>query len=218
MKSFGLNIKKIRERWRLSQEEFGYLIGATRGMIMQYEKRGSKPKNETVSQIMKLTGISKELLEGVGLPDNDLPEMSIESRIAIDNFRKDPEAYRDLKEDQTMDLLKPGKGESLNSDGTGDDRLGGPDSEFVEFLKSNDAFFKNQYTAFNVQVLANLTALQTHARNLEALLKITLEHTGNVEAHQLGVQPEEIHERINRDILAAAGVRIDNAVGSPGKG
>lgn len=107
------------------------------------------------------------------------------------------------------------------------DGNGVPDqnAEYVEFLKSNDAFFKTQYNTFNQQVLANLTALigaqreiVQQQRNLEALVKINLEHTGNVEALQRGVEPAKVHDEINRDILSAAGVENDNAVGSPGKG
>lgn len=220
MTSLGLNIKKIRERWDLTQEEFGLLIGATRGMVMQYEKRGTRPKNETVSQIIKLTGITWDMLANGELADDDLPEMDMESQVAISNFREDPDTYRDLQDKDVQELLKT-NGRTRNKmghNGDGDGHQVGYDPEFVEFLKSNDAFFKNQYTAFNAQVLANLTALVNQAKTLEALLKINLEHTGNIEAAQLGVPKEQVHDNINRDILAAAGVRIDNAVGSPGKG
>ena len=100
------------------------------------------------------------------------------------------------------------------------DSNGVPDqnAEYIEFLKSNDAFFKNQYSTFNQQVLANLTALHNQGKSLEALIKITLEHMGNVEAHLLAVPPEEIHDKINTEILTAAVRGKDNGVGSPGKG
>lgn len=220
MNSLGLNIKKIRERWDLTQEEFGLLIGATRGMVMQYEKRGTKPKNETVSQIIKLTGISWDMLANAELADDDLPELDMESQVLISNFRDDPEAYRDIQEKEVQELLKASGRikNKVDHNGDGDGHHTSSDPEFIEFLKSNDAFFKNQYAAFNAQVLANLTALANQAKTLEALLKINLEHTGNIEAAQLGVPAEQVHDNINRDILAAAGVKIDSAVGTPGKG
>jgi hypothetical protein len=90
--------------------------------------------------------------------------------------------------------------------------------EFAKFLLENDTWFKNQYATYNQQVLANLTALIDHYKNLEALVKINLEHTGIIEA-TLKKKPEnEIHAEIGKAILDAAIVRTGSAVGSPGKG
>lgn len=207
MQYLGLNIKKIRERWDISQEEFGLLIGATRGMIMQYEKRGTRPKDETVSQLIRVTGLSWDMLANAELSRGELPELSMEDRILVDNFRENPDDYNQLEDAEVRALKKIG----IRSKGS-------ESGEYLALLQSNDTFFKNQYSAFNTQVLANLTALVKQAKNLEALVKLNLEHTGNIEAHQLGIPPAEIHDKINKDVLAAARVEIGNGVDSPGKG
>jgi transcriptional regulator with XRE-family HTH domain len=72
MNYIGLNIKKIRELWGLSQEEFGSLINASRGMIMTYEVRGSQPRADKVSAISELTGIDRIKLLSEELKDDDI--------------------------------------------------------------------------------------------------------------------------------------------------
>lgn len=220
MNYLGLNIRKIRENWGLSQEEFGILIRATRGMIMQYERRGTKPKNDTVSRIVKLTGLPAEKLTETELTEKEVPEIDKDSELTVSHFRREPAGFRDLLDEEELMVLRANDADKAGIPRTTDGNFTGKqyDPDLVEFLKSNDAFFKNQYTTFNAQVLANLTALMNQQKNLEALLKINLEHTGNIEAAQLGVPAEQIHDNINRDILAAAGVEIDNGVRSPGKG
>jgi transcriptional regulator with XRE-family HTH domain len=108
MNYLGVNIKKIRERWDLSQEEFGFLINASRGMIMQYERRGTMPKNETVSQIIKITGLTKDMLVNSELADDELPDMGQSEYLAIVNYRNDPEAYanEDLTEAEIKELAR----------------------------------------------------------------------------------------------------------------
>lgn len=100
----GINIKAIREEWGLSQEEFGLLIGASRGMVMQYEKRGSIPKNPTVSKIVSITGLSKDILFNEALEQRDIPSIKQQDWMEIENFRSDPDSYnvdeteKDIKE------------------------------------------------------------------------------------------------------------------------
>lgn len=108
MSYLGVNIKKIRERWDLSQEEFGFLINASRGMVMQYERRGTMPKNETVSQIIKITGLTKDMLVNSELADDELPDMGQSEYLAIVNYRNDPEAYanEDLTEAEIKELAR----------------------------------------------------------------------------------------------------------------
>lgn len=211
MTYLGLNIKKIRERWKLSQEEFAYLLDATRGMIMQYENRGTKPKNDTLSKLVKLTGISMTMLADSELKEKELPEMDNSTWMTIENYRNDQDSFdEELTDSQVKELMKTStRARNLLAHG---------DAELLTFLKSNDAFFKNQYSTFNQQVLTNLTALLNQQKTLEALVKIGLEHTGNIEASQLGVAPAEIHDKINKDVLAAAGMQIDSGVGIPDRG
>src|SRR5581483_2745097 len=108
MNYLGVNIKKIRERWDLSQEEFGFLINASRGMVMQYERRGTMPKNETVSQIIKITGLTKDMLTNSELADDELPDMGQSEHLAIVNYRNDPDAYasEDLTEAEIKELAR----------------------------------------------------------------------------------------------------------------
>ncbi len=72
----------------MSQTEFAWLIGATRGMVMQYEKRGTRPKNETLSRIVSLTGISKNDLEGELLEGDRLPQINPYAVLALEKHRK----------------------------------------------------------------------------------------------------------------------------------
>lgn len=111
MNYLGLNIKKIREEWELSQEEFGLLISATRGMVMQYEKRGTMPKNATVSKIIKVTGLSKDVLFNSELNVDEIPEMSQEDYILIQNFRENPDDYKDveLSDEEIKELISAKK-------------------------------------------------------------------------------------------------------------
>jgi transcriptional regulator with XRE-family HTH domain len=69
-------------------------------------------------------------------------------------------------------------------------------SGYVALLESNDKFFKHEYA----QMLLSLNKLIDLGKRSEALIKLNLEHTGNVEALQRGVDPEVIHEQINNQI------------------
>lgn len=88
------------------------------------------------------------------------------------------------------------------------------DPEYLQLLRDNDSFFKNQYAAFNAQVLQNLAVLVSQQQGLEALLKLNLEHTANIEAAQLGVPAKEIHDKINSEILNSGDVKINSPSGS----
>jgi hypothetical protein len=101
MNYIGLNIKKIREKWSLSQEEFGWLINATRGMIMTYEVRGSQPRNDTVTRISKVTGIKGSKLLDTELQDSDIPSIPLDVQMRIDKARMYPEFMRDQMQKQT---------------------------------------------------------------------------------------------------------------------
>ena len=104
----GLNIKSIRQFWELSQDEFAMIIGATRGMIMQYENRGSRPKDETIERIIEIAGFSKEVLVNTKIKRSDIPALSMQLAIYIENFRADPESYKDLTKDEIQELINTG--------------------------------------------------------------------------------------------------------------
>lgn len=54
------NIKFLREKKGLSQEDFGKLIGATRGQVGSYEEDRAKPKTEIANKICKHFSIQVE--------------------------------------------------------------------------------------------------------------------------------------------------------------
>lgn len=127
--------------------------------------------------------------ERLGLSQRELAQRVGVSQTSIDKYEQGstpkPEHARKLREV----LFAPPD----NSDGRA----------YLRHLEENDRFFKHQYTAFNTQVLANLTALQTMHRNAEALLKISLQRLGNIEAWQRGLPPAAIQDEINIMVLNA---------------
>lgn len=181
-------IDEIQFKTKLTIEEIAAKVGYSRPYLNKAKKKAGNKK---------LIGIIREKFQDVLLRNGN------------DENGHLPGLAGKVSSNQKGPASPPGQDEGVRSPN---------DPEYIEFLKSNDAFFKNQYAAFNAQVLANLTALANQQKQLEALIKINLEHTGNIEAMQAGVPQQQIHDDINRDILHAAGVEIDNAVGSPGKG
>ena len=116
MNCLGKNVRGIREFWGLTQSELGKLIGATRGMIMQYENRGTTPKNETVSKLVALFRTSKDMLFNTELTREQYPEMDISLRVAIENMREEGETDdSDINDEEVKELLtaKPNK-QSVN--------------------------------------------------------------------------------------------------------
>lgn len=97
----GKNIKTIREYWELNQTEFGLLVGATRGMIMQYENRGTMPKKETVSRIVSLTGFTDDLLINTEIDRDDIEPLPQEDALFIENYRNNPDDYANIDNSET---------------------------------------------------------------------------------------------------------------------
>lgn len=100
----GLNIRTIRQHWGLSQEEFGFLVNASRGMIMQYEKRGSMPKDETIERIIETVGLTKDVLVNVKLKRSELPSMPRSVSMAVENFRENPDEFEESIDLEEMQL------------------------------------------------------------------------------------------------------------------
>lgn len=67
---------------------------------------------------------------------------------------------------------------------------------YIKLLEDNDRFFKTEYHS----LLVSLNKLMEIGMRSEELIKLNLEHIGNVEAMQKGVQPEVVHEQINNQI------------------
>ena len=112
----GLNIKTIREKWKLTQDEFAWWIDASRGMIMQYEKRGSMPKNETIETIVEKFGISKDMLINTKLARKDVPDMPLEVSIEFSNYRSDPDDYKQPLSYKSEELKNTGTIGTENDD------------------------------------------------------------------------------------------------------
>lgn len=68
--------------------------------------------------------------------------------------------------------------------------------KYIALLESNDRFFKQEIP----KLFSSLERIMVQGERLESLIKLNLEHTGNVEAMQREVEPEAIHEQINNQI------------------
>lgn len=97
----GDNLKSIREEWGLSQGQFGYLVGASRGMIMQYENRGTKPKMPVLKELVKVTGLSRDILYNTKLDKEDMPGMSSAVSQTLEYYQSDEV----IEVDDTNDLI-----------------------------------------------------------------------------------------------------------------
>jgi transcriptional regulator with XRE-family HTH domain len=87
MTYIGQNIKNIREYWGLTQTEFGWLVDASRGMIMQYENKRSAPKTDTLSKISDVLNIHSEVLSDKLFQPGEYPEMSDFIKSGIERYR-----------------------------------------------------------------------------------------------------------------------------------
>lgn len=84
----GINLKLIRESWRLSQTEFGVVIGGSRGMVMQYEIRGSwSPKTPQAKRIERYTDMTIAELSAKLLAIDDVPSIPDEVQEIVDRIR-----------------------------------------------------------------------------------------------------------------------------------
>ena len=97
------NLKTIRQRWDITQEELGLLTGATRAMIMQYENpdRRTLPKADTLNKLAEITGIHADALIHNPLADADIADLSQELKRSIRNLR-----YADtMQQDNTPSVV-----------------------------------------------------------------------------------------------------------------
>lgn len=72
---------------------------------------------------------------------------------------------------------------------------------YIKLLEENDRFFKTEYHS----LLLSLNKLMEIGMRSEELIKLNLEHIGNVEAMQKGVDPGDVHEQINNQIAGIEG-------------
>lgn len=84
----------------------------------------------------------------------------------------------------------------ISGKSTNEDNPVNNQDKYLKLLEGNDHFFKTEYA----QLLLSLNKLIDLHRKQEALIKLNLEHVGNVEALQKGIEPEVVHEQINNQI------------------
>lgn len=104
-------IKEIREKERLTQEEFGKRIGSARNTIANYETGNRKPSNAVITSICREFNINEDWLRNGNLPMKVVVPKRLETYLGEiskgnDEFIKDLiEVYMEL--DQTSkDALK----------------------------------------------------------------------------------------------------------------
>jgi len=81
------NLKAIRKRWRMSQDDFGELLGLKRGSVSNYERELNAPKLDILIQLQDITGINiKDLcyrkLNKQEILEKPLQEQTIKQSIA----------------------------------------------------------------------------------------------------------------------------------------
>lgn len=73
---------------------------------------------------------------------------------------------------------------------------------YLKLLEDNDRFFKTEYH----NLLISLNKILEIGMRSEELIKLNLEHVGNVEAHLKEVDPDIVHEQINNQIAGMGAV------------
>jgi len=74
MPSIAYNIKDLRERRGMSQDELGKLIGKTRSAISQYESGKITPRMGAIEDIAGVFGVTKDaIIDGI-TPDMSLTD------------------------------------------------------------------------------------------------------------------------------------------------
>ncbi len=77
-------IKKIRERFNLTQDEFGKRIGSARNTIANYENGNRNPSNSVILSICREFGVNEVWLRtGEGGDDNMLTKVSEDDRYSL---------------------------------------------------------------------------------------------------------------------------------------
>lgn len=81
------NLKQIRKKWRLSQEEFAKLFDVAAGTMHTYEIGRSEPKLKFLLRLYEITGIpineiSTRLVNESEIPDNP-------GKVVLDRMKKD---------------------------------------------------------------------------------------------------------------------------------
>lgn len=109
-------IKEIREREKLTQEEFGKKIGSARNTIANYETGNRKPSNAVIISICREFGINEDWLRNGNPPmykekDGSFSELLSDLEDSDDDFiKKIISVYMELDEESKNALRKIAKG------------------------------------------------------------------------------------------------------------
>lgn len=79
MEVFGKNIKKIRKRWRMDQDQFGEFMSSSRGMISLFERGQNTTSLAFAIRLVKLTGISFLSMYETELLESDIPHEPLDA-------------------------------------------------------------------------------------------------------------------------------------------
>lgn len=168
------NIKTIRKLSGLTQAQFAERVGINLASLKNYENTAVCPKLPAVLAICQFAGIEPERLTSSEISPSGI------------NFCLNVDPCDGPGNDQEEQDL------NINENETGEEPAYSHD--LLKVLQSNDAFFKHQYAAFNVQVLANLSLLIDQSKKLETLVKLNLSHVQNIENSQ-SVRPVRLMNR-----------------------
>lgn len=86
------NIKKIRDRWDMSQTHFADMLGATKDQVSNWERGRTEPDYESMQQLEVLCGIAQDKIRNVELTNEDIPPRPgtrtvIESQVTLTDIR-----------------------------------------------------------------------------------------------------------------------------------
>jgi len=157
------NIKTIRKISGLTQSQFAKVIGINLGSLKNYENTDVCPKLPAVLSICRVSGIEPEDLRSAEVNPSSIKFCLNREKPGLTN--------EDEQEERVLDMTSEGGQKEELED----------QADLLKFLQSNDEFFKNQYSTFNVQVLANLSLLIDQTKKLEMLAKMNLAQAQKIE-------------------------------------
>lgn len=98
------NIKRIRKRWRMDQEEFGSFFQVSRGAISMYETEQNEPRLKFLLTLYELSGVDLYMVCTAKLRKEDIPEKPYPPGTKHQPAIADPEEMQDI--DQQVAEMK----------------------------------------------------------------------------------------------------------------
>lgn len=144
------NIKIIRKLSGKKQAEFAAALGISVSNLKSYENMGVCPRLPVLLKIAVMSGKSLENLQTVPIDPQE------------------PLGQTSDKKDNFLDRIdgRANRGGESNSER----------EQYLRVLESNDKFFKDQFSIYSEQIIANLTVLQKQGNRMETLLQRTIGH------------------------------------------